>query len=84
MIVGRGSRPAHRVGPCLLTDAALSAPTLCCCPHTLTPSVPVLVAEAATLLTQWGRNELEEKRTPKWLVYLQQVSGHCKVARPEH
>ena len=77
----RGSRPAHPVRPAsLLTSPSALTP----CPHTLTPSVPALVAEAATLLTQWGRNELEEKRTPKWLVYLQQVSGHCKVARPEH
>ena len=73
----RGSRPAQPVGPAsLLTSPSALTP----CPHTLY----TLVAEAATLLTQWGRNELEEKRTPKWLVYLQQVSGHCKVARPDH
>jgi len=30
-------------------------------------------AEAAKLLEQWGRNELEEKSVPKWLIFLQQL-----------
>ncbi|MEW5303187.1 MAG: hypothetical protein WDW36_005903 [Sanguina aurantia] len=30
-------------------------------------------SEASDLLVKWGRNELEEKRTPKWLVFLQQL-----------
>jgi H+-transporting ATPase len=30
-------------------------------------------AEAAELLKQWGRNELPEKVTPSWLVFLQQM-----------
>lgn len=29
-----------------------------------------LPAEAERLMLEWGKNELEEKRTPKWLVYL--------------
>lgn len=40
----------------------------------LLPLDPQLLAEADQLLLQWGKNELEEKRTPKWLVYLQ----HCE------
>ncbi len=39
------------------------------CVTTPVPPCPV-AAEANTLLAQWGKNELEEKRTPKWLVYL--------------
>lgn len=30
-------------------------------------------AEAKELLTKWGRNELEEKRVPKWKIFLQQL-----------
>ncbi|KAG1661528.1 hypothetical protein FOA52_000038 [Chlamydomonas sp. UWO 241] len=29
--------------------------------------------EAAALLAQWGRNELEEKTIPSWLIYLQML-----------
>lgn len=29
--------------------------------------------EADALLKQWGRNELVEKRTPSWMVFLQQL-----------
>lgn len=37
------------------------------------PSTGLTEAEACELLTKWGRNELEEKVTPKWLIYLQQL-----------
>lgn len=30
-------------------------------------------AEAEALMLEWGRNELEEKSTPKWLVFLKMV-----------
>lgn len=29
--------------------------------------------EAEALLQEWGRNELEEKSTPKWLIFLKMV-----------
>jgi hypothetical protein len=33
-----------------------------------------LPAEAEALLLEWGKNELQEKSVPKWLVYIQ----HCE------
>ncbi len=30
-------------------------------------------AQAAVLLQQYGRNELEEKKTPKWLIFVSQL-----------
>ena len=30
-------------------------------------------AEADTLLKMWGRNELEEKKTPKWVIFCSQL-----------
>jgi hypothetical protein len=45
-------------------------------------------AEAAALLAEWGRNELEEKKVPKWLIFLKMVragdgglGGRGRVAR---
>ena len=32
-----------------------------------------LCLDADILLEQWGRNELEEKRTPSWLVFVRQL-----------
>ena len=37
------------------------------------PCVCVCVAEAEELLKTWGRNELEEKNVPSWLIFLQQL-----------
>jgi len=37
------------------------------------PSHGITSEEADALLKQWGRNELVEKRTPSWLVFLQQL-----------
>jgi len=37
------------------------------------PATGFTSEEAAVLLKQWGRNELEEKTTPKWLLYLMQL-----------
>ena len=34
-------------------------------------------AEAEALLAEWGRNELEEKSTPKWLIFLKMVRTHA-------
>lgn len=34
------------------------------------PSSGLTSSEAQALLLQWGRNELAEKRTPKWLIFL--------------
>jgi hypothetical protein len=40
-------------------------------------------AEAEALLREWGRNELEEKSTPKWLIFLKMVRGRGpRTARP--
>ena len=39
----------------------------------MTPCVCVCVAEAEELLKTWGRNELEEKSVPSWLIFLQQL-----------
>lgn len=53
--------------------AAAARHQLRCAPRlrVTTPPLPrPPAAEAAALLAQWGKNELEEKRTPKWLVYL--------------
>ena len=36
---------------------------------------PLTPTEAAALLAEWGRNELEEKSTPKWLIFLKMVRG---------
>jgi hypothetical protein len=33
--------------------------------------------EAEALLAQHGRNELEEKTVPKWLIFLKMVRVHC-------
>ncbi|KAG2442954.1 hypothetical protein HXX76_003029 [Chlamydomonas incerta] len=37
------------------------------------PSAGLTEDEASALLRQWGRNELEEKTTPSWLIYLRQL-----------
>lgn len=53
--------------------AASSSPGACtCAQHPALRSLPRarLPAEAEALLLEWGRNELEEKKVPKWLVYL--------------
>ncbi|KAL4448940.1 hypothetical protein ABPG77_007657 [Micractinium sp. CCAP 211/92] len=42
-------------------------------------SVGLSSAEAEQLLQQYGKNELEEKRTPKWLVYLQHLWGPMPI-----
>jgi hypothetical protein len=49
--------------------------------HPPTPSKPPshAPAEAERLLAEWGRNELEEKSTPKWLVYLKGLWGPMPV-----
>lgn len=39
----------------------------------LTPSKGLSTAEAERLLAKYGRNELVEKHTPKWLIFLQQL-----------
>jgi hypothetical protein len=39
---------------------------------TLSP-IAALLPEAEALQKTWGLNQLEEKSTPKWLIYLQQV-----------
>lgn len=33
-------------------------------------------------MLEWGKNELEEKRTPKWLVYLKHRKRLCPVSMP--
>lgn len=38
-----------------------------------TPSKGLTSVEAEKKLLEWGRNELEDKKTPKWLVFLQQL-----------
>lgn len=43
-----------------------------------TPGFPALSAEAAALLHQYGRNELEEKQTPSWLIYLRNVRARAR------
>eukprot|EP01116_Phalansterium_solitarium_P005452 TRINITY_DN170_c0_g1_i1.p1 TRINITY_DN170_c0_g1~~TRINITY_DN170_c0_g1_i1.p1 ORF type:complete len:1049 (-),score=200.83 TRINITY_DN170_c0_g1_i1:289-3435(-) len=43
------------------------------------PSTGLSTSEATELLKQYGRNELEEKATPKWLVYLQQLYGPMPI-----
>lgn len=40
---------------------------------TFTPSKGLTTAEAERLLQQYGRNELEEKHKPKWLIFLEQL-----------
>jgi len=40
-----------------------------------TPATGFSTDEAAALLKEWGRNELEEKTTPSWLIYLRMVRG---------
>lgn len=40
----------------------------CCC-----PCCDVSAAEADELRVQWGKNELEEKSKPKWLVFVELV-----------
>lgn len=42
-------------------------------PHAFATSPLQCLTEAEALLKQWGRNELEEKATPSWLIYLRQV-----------
>ncbi|KIZ00440.1 H+-transporting ATPase [Monoraphidium neglectum] len=37
------------------------------------PGVGFTTAEAEALLLEWGRNELEEKTTPKWLIFLKML-----------
>lgn len=37
------------------------------------PSHGITTEEADELMKQWGRNELEEKSTPSWLIFLQQL-----------
>ncbi|PSC73000.1 p-type h+-atpase isoform C [Micractinium conductrix] len=36
-------------------------------------------AEAEKLLAEWGKNELQEKSTPKWLVYLKHLWGPMPI-----
>ena len=36
-------------------------------------SVGLTSAQAESLLKQYGRNELEEKKTPKWLIFASQL-----------
>lgn len=69
----RGSRDTH---------ARARAPHLECHPTRVRPGLPLTThlqpppppsAEADRLLQQWGRNELEEKSTPKWLIFLKMV-----------
>jgi hypothetical protein len=43
------------------------------CLHRL--SANMLSAEADELRLQWGKNELEEKSKPKWLVFVELVSA---------
>lgn len=38
-----------------------------------TPSTGLTTAQAEALLKQYGRNELEEKHKPKWLIFLEQL-----------
>jgi hypothetical protein len=38
-------------------------------------TAPLALAEAEGLLAIHGRNELEEKSTPKWLVFVRLVRG---------
>jgi hypothetical protein len=34
---------------------------------------PIVYAEADQLRLEWGKNELEEKSTPKWLIFIKLV-----------
>lgn len=43
------------------------------------PSEGLTTQQASQLLHQWGRNELEEKSTPAWLLYLQQLWGPMPI-----
>ncbi|EFN51245.1 hypothetical protein CHLNCDRAFT_37518 [Chlorella variabilis] len=42
-------------------------------------STGLTTAEAEALLLEWGRNELEEKKVPKWLVYLKHLWGPMPI-----
>lgn len=43
------------------------------------PSTGLSTAEVNDLLAKYGRNELEEKVTPKWLLFLQQLYGPMPI-----
>ena len=43
------------------------------------PSSGLTTQQASQLLQQWGRNELEERATPAWLLYLQQLWGPMPI-----
>ncbi len=44
-------------------------------PNITTALIPPAYTEAEELLVVHGRNELEEKTTPSWLIFVQQVSA---------
>eukprot|EP00123_Amoebidium_parasiticum_P015103 comp22787_c0_seq2/m.35684 comp22787_c0_seq2/g.35684 ORF comp22787_c0_seq2/g.35684 comp22787_c0_seq2/m.35684 type:complete len:1075 (-) comp22787_c0_seq2:451-3675(-) len=43
------------------------------------PSKGLTSSEADALIHQWGRNELVEKKTPKWLIYLMQLKAPMPI-----
>lgn len=43
------------------------------------PSQGLTSAEGEALLKEWGRNELEEKSTPKWLIFLKMLWGPMPI-----
>lgn len=74
--------PCCAVSTCMHSFAILASPFKSFLPlHTavfsMSESCVECVLEAAALLLKHGRNELQEKRTPKWLVFLQQVWWLC-------
>ncbi|KEG06089.1 putative P-type H -ATPase, partial [Trypanosoma grayi] len=46
----------------------------------LPPSKGLTTAEAEDLLQQYGRNELPEKKTPSWLIFVRNLWGPMPVA----
>lgn len=55
----------------LLRAAAPPPPPVVLALDSLPASLPVLPAEAEALLLEWGKNELEERRKSKLIVYLE-------------